>query len=465
VKKGKHTAYLRGPNANTWGCQNEWGDLDIVVMPAKLKLPKACTNCVTAYNTPDTRRGCPPAGRPWSQLITRDFFVPFGSLVVMQGHLIRNAGGRRDLMLYVDDQFKDRTLTYTSSRQWEDASVFWTGMLGKGKHNAYLTSNNANTWGCQDQWGDLDITVIPAVTGVAAYQQADTRSGCPPRAGGNSALVRKDFTVPAKSVIMVTGHLIRIHRGRADLHLMVDNRLRDRTLTFTRNRQWEDASVFWSGEVNKGKHSAYLRSPQANIWGCQDAWGDLDIAVVPSSTGIKAYQTPDTRRGCPPSAGANKPLIKKDFTLGTESVIMAQGHLIRNAAGRRDLHLVVDGRLKDRTLTFSSSRQWEDATVYWTGALGKGKHSVYLRGPNANTWGCQDQWGDLDIIVIPSQIGGKTCLPADLNKSGKIDVEDLLMLLGAYGSSKASGDVNKSGKVDIEDLLVLLGTWGKSKMC
>jgi len=111
--------------------------------------------------------------------------------------------------------------------------------------------------------------------------------------------------------------------------------------------------------------------------------------------------------------------------------------------------------------------------VYWTGALGKGKHSVYLRGPNANTWGCQDQWGDLDIIVIPSCIGGScngggggsACLPADLNKSGKIDIEDLLVLLGAYGSSKASGDVNKSGKVDIEDLLVLLGSYGKSKKC
>jgi hypothetical protein len=73
VKKGKHTAYLRGPNANTWGCQNEWGDLDIVVMPAKLKLPKVCTNCVAAYQTPDTRRGCPPSARANRPLIQRDF--------------------------------------------------------------------------------------------------------------------------------------------------------------------------------------------------------------------------------------------------------------------------------------------------------------------------------------------------------------------------------------------------------
>merc|ERR1711865_459998 len=112
----------------------------------------------------------------------------------------------------------------------------------------------------------------------------------------------------------------------------------------TRNRQWEDASVFWSGEVNKGKHSAYLRSPQANIWGCQSDWGDLDIAVVPSSTGIKAYQTPDKRRGCPPSAKANAPLIKKDSTLGTASVIMAQGPhpdvLVQQTMGGR--HRVLD---------------------------------------------------------------------------------------------------------------------------
>jgi hypothetical protein len=436
-------------------------------MPAQLKLPKACTDCVTTYQTPDVRRGCPPAGRAYSKLISRDFFVATNSLVIMQGHLIRRAGGRRDLFLYIDGKLADRTLTYSSSTQWEDASVFYTGTLGKGSHSAWLASPNANTWGCQDEWGDLDLAVIPAVKGVAAYQTADTRTGCPPRAGANSALIRKDFTVAAKSVIIVQGHLIRLSNARKDLHLVIDGKLKDRTLTFTRNRQWEDASVFWSGEVNKGKHSVYLRSPQANVWGCQDQWGDLDIAVIPSSTGIKAYQVPDTRRGCPPKAGANKPLISKTFTVSVPSVVMITGHIIRNAPGRRDLHLILDGKLKDRTLTFTSSRQWEDASVFYSGPVGKGKHTAYLRGPNANTWGCEGQWGDLDIVVIPAQLGGSAsaCLKGDLDKNGKVNIEDLLALLGVYGSSKASGDVNKSGKVDIEDLLIVLGEYGNTKKC
>jgi hypothetical protein len=161
---------------------------------------------------------------------------------------------------------------------------------------------------------------------------------------------------------MIQGHLIRNAGGRRDLHLVVDGKLKDRTLTYSSSRQWEDATVFWSGALGKGKHSIYLNSPQANTWGCQDQWGDLDITAIPTSSGIKAYQTNDGRSGCPPKAGANKALISKTFTVATTSVVMIQGHLIRNAPGRRDLHLWLENSLKDRTLTYSSSRQWEDTS-------------------------------------------------------------------------------------------------------
>jgi len=404
VKKGKHTAYLRGPNANTWGCQDQWGDLDIVVMPAKLKLPKACTNCVAAYQTPDSRRGCPPSARANSPLIQRDFYAASDSVVIVQGHLIRNAQGRRDLLLYVDNRFKDRTLTFTSQRQWEDASVFWSGPLGKGSHNARLQGPNANTWGCQDQWGDLDITVIPASSGAVAWNTPDNRRGCPPGARAGWALIKRDINLAATSVVMATGHLIRQAPGRRDLHLMVDGKLRDRTLTYSSSRQWEDATVFWSGTLGKGKHSLYLNSPQANTWGCQDSWGDLDITAIPTSSGVKVYQTNDGRGGCPPRTGANKPLISKTFTVGVDSIAMITGHIIRLAPGRRDLHLILDGRLRDRTLTFTRSRQWEDAAVFYSGPVKKGKHTAYLRGPNANTWGCGKDWGDLDIVTIPVKV-------------------------------------------------------------
>ncbi|HRP63200.1 MAG TPA: hypothetical protein PK400_07905 [Phycisphaerales bacterium] len=53
-----------------------------------------------------------------------------------------------------------------------------------------------------------------------------------------------------------------------------------------------------------------------------------------------------------------------------------------------------------------------------------------------------------------------TCA-ADLNNSGGVDVQDLLILLGAWGPcSGCVEDLNNSGSVDVQDLLILLGAWG-----
>ena len=80
------------------------------------------------------------------------------------------------------------------------------------------------------------------------------------------------------------------------------------------------------------------------------------------------------------------------------------GNIIRRATGRQDLHLIIDGSLMDRTLTFSSSVQWEDAVVHWVGEVDRGGHTVSLSSPQANVWGCQDQWGDLNILVLPAAV-------------------------------------------------------------
>lgn len=49
----------------------------------------------------------------------------------------------------------------------------------------------------------------------------------------------------------------------------------------------------------------------------------------------------------------------------------------------------------------------------------------------------------------------------DLNQSGAVDVQDLLILLGAWGPCPGCcADLNNSGTVDVQDLLILLGAWG-----
>lgn len=70
--------------------------------------------------------------------------------------------------------------------------------------------------------------------------------------------------------------------------------------------------------------------------------------------------------------------------------------------------------------------------------------------------------------------------PGDLNGDGFVDVQDLLILLGAWGQCPASAptpprgtppppppgstacpaDINLDGTVDVQDLLILLGNWG-----
>ncbi|HRQ76454.1 MAG TPA: vanadium-dependent haloperoxidase [Phycisphaerales bacterium] len=57
---------------------------------------------------------------------------------------------------------------------------------------------------------------------------------------------------------------------------------------------------------------------------------------------------------------------------------------------------------------------------------------------------------------------GTVFCPHDINASGAVDVQDLLMLLGSWGACPGlcPADLNKDAVVDVLDLLMLLGSWG-----
>jgi hypothetical protein len=50
--------------------------------------------------------------------------------------------------------------------------------------------------------------------------------------------------------------------------------------------------------------------------------------------------------------------------------------------------------------------------------------------------------------------------PADTNGDGFVNVNDVLALIGAWGSSDSSADVNGDGIVNVSDLLLLIEAWG-----
>lgn len=62
------------------------------------------------------------------------------------------------------------------------------------------------------------------------------------------------------------------------------------------------------------------------------------------------------------------------------------------------------------------------------------------------------------LLVLPAAAQNTIC-DADLDGDLVVDVDDLLVLLSAYGGS-AAGDMNADGQTNVNDLLILLGNYG-----
>ncbi len=110
-------------------------------------------------------------------------------------------------------------------------------------------------------------------------------------------------------------------------------------------------------------------------------------------------RTPDTRQGCPAPATAGKPLWSQSFELTKPGHVVIRADSTRYFNGRADLALYLDDVRVNQTLTYTSSRQWEEANVSWSGPLSAGTHTVDLRSPQADTWGCGETWGAIETTI------------------------------------------------------------------
>merc|ERR1719291_1474571 len=330
--------------------------------------------------------------------------------------MIRRYSGRADLHLRRNNAIIDRSLTYTKTTQWQDASVYWVGSIAKGSHTFSITGNRANAFGCGSNWGDLDIIVIPKLKGVNAYQFGVTQSGCP----ANNLNFKKTITLAQDSVVWATGHIISKNKNvRADLYLEIDGKRRDQALAYDVSDQWVDQNVHHAITLKKGKHTFQLSGNSGSKFGCGTGWGDLDIVVVPKMKGVAGYNQPDTKSGCPKSRKANSNLIAKTITLTQTSIVKVVGHMIRNYNGRADLYLYRGNARLDLSLSYTAGKMWADVQLHHVGRLGKGKYTFSIRSNRANAFGCGSTWGDLDILVLPETVSAsKPPAKGDKNLSG-----------------------------------------------
>ncbi|HRP62889.1 MAG TPA: hypothetical protein PK400_06330 [Phycisphaerales bacterium] len=97
--------------------------------------------------------------------------------------------------------------------------------------------------------------------------------------------------------------------------------------------------------------------------------------------------------------------------------------------------------------------------MMWSAISGDGHHVVFNSMWNIMQSDDFDWSRHLYVWVDPA---GPQPNPADLNNDGVVDVQDLLILLVAWGpcGDECPADLNGDGVVDVLDLLFLLGNWG-----
>jgi Ca2+-binding EF-hand superfamily protein len=68
-------------------------------------------------------------------------------------------------------------------------------------------------------------------------------------------------------------------------------------------------------------------------------------------------------------------------------------------------------------------------------------------------------WQGMQTFCSDSSICDSDC-PEDLDGDGVVNVNDILAIVGSWGSSNSTNDLDGSGIVDTGDLLAVIGTWG-----
>ncbi len=107
----------------------------------------------------------------------------------------------------------------------------------------------------------------------------DTRPFCPPTWPAGTDMVVQSFSLTRPGMVFITGDMVRITNGRADLWLRVDGVDVQYTIAHTSVADWQGASVHWSGALAAGAHTVSVQGSPANVWGCGSTWGGINTII------------------------------------------------------------------------------------------------------------------------------------------------------------------------------------------
>jgi hypothetical protein len=134
--------------------------------------------------------------------------------------------------------------------------------------------------------------------------------------------------------------------------------------------------------------------------------------------------------------------------------------------------------------TYEDGQHWDDtyfampkgaasavATLYYQ--TSSREYMEFLRDTNTTNdagqiaydlWVAHGKSAPLDMASMTIELPTTPTIPGDLNGDGVVNVSDLLILLGQWGScadvNNCPADLNGDGVVNVSDLLILLSNWG-----
>ena len=66
----------------------------------------------------------------------------------------------------------------------------------------------------------------------------------------------------------------------------------------------------------------------------------------------------------------------------------------------------------------------------------------------------------ISMLTLHIEIIASEACEGDINGDGEVNVEDLLILIGAWGGDDPAADLDANGTVGVSDLLLLIAAWG-----
>ena len=81
---------------------------------------------------------------------------------------------------------------------------------------------------------------------------------------------------------------------------------------------------------------------------------------------------------------------------------------------------------------------------------------------DSDTFFDSDELDQCSDPADPDDIPTGSACPGDTNGDNTVDLDDLLSVIGAWGTTDSPADLDCSGTVDLGDLLEVIGNWGST---